>query len=156
MPSNLDREKIRDQTDALFDMAATEAEEASKNWSQYLLLVNAGGSAAVLAFLGTNKGGVVPTDAKLTLAGFVIGLVLVGISRSLEFQRSKLKAHRIIPLWTKLRLSDDIPSLEEFRAALSKSSRETRLEFIADASVWLSFAAMIIALTIGSLWALYG
>lgn len=63
--------------------------ELEKEWGEralkYLLLTNSGGAIATLGFVGANDKTLNLFGAKLALALFVIGIILVGISNAKTF-----------------------------------------------------------------------
>ena len=68
--------------------------EAGLSALQYLFLTNAGGAAAMLAFIGAIGADKIGFGAKLALASFVLGVVLLGISKAKQYHcMSRLFEH---------------------------------------------------------------
>ena len=59
--------------------------ESGQTALQYLFLTNAGGAATTLAFIGALGASKVGFGVKLSLAFFVVGLILLGVSRAKQF-----------------------------------------------------------------------
>ena len=73
--------------------------ELEKEWGEralrYLLLTNSGGAVATLSFLGASGGGMNLTGAKLSLALFIVGIILVGVSTAKTFHHMS----RLLKAW---------------------------------------------------------
>lgn len=63
--------------------------ELEKEWGEralrYLLMTNSGGAVATLSFLGASKGAINLLGAKVSLALFIVGIFLVGVSTAKTF-----------------------------------------------------------------------
>jgi hypothetical protein len=59
--------------------------ESGQTALQFLFLTNAGGAVATLAFIGAIGAGKIGIGAKLALAFFVVGVILLGVSRAKQF-----------------------------------------------------------------------
>jgi hypothetical protein len=59
--------------------------DSAKSALHYLFLVNAGGAATTLAFIGAVGADKIGLGAKLSLSFFVTGLILFGVSKAMTF-----------------------------------------------------------------------
>jgi len=75
---------VRQSLDAHINQRWMQLHELEKEWSErglrYLLLTNSGGAVATLSFLGTSNGALNVSGVKISLALFVLGIFLVGVS----------------------------------------------------------------------------
>lgn len=120
---------------------------------QFLLAVNGGGAAAMLAFIGA----VSPLQKRwwpyLVLGTFVVGLVLVGIGRAYLFQRMS----RLLQLWNDSMLRFYKNEIEWPQVIEDDQNAGNRGGWIATAIAWFSFASFLVGLTaLCACFAIYG
>lgn len=129
------------------DMVRKQVESIAK----YLLLVNAGGAAAVLAAIAQK----VEFDFKLTLSSFVVGLILVGLAMATSLGIYMAGARRNAAGFTR-HVNGEI-DWHGYLAAESQKSWTGWDKFVFFAGTplyWFSFAAFIVGCISGarSLW----
>ena len=131
---------INNRWKQLYDLEA----DSGKSALHYLFLVNAGGAATTLAFIGAIGANKIGLGAKFSLAFFVVGLILFGISKAKTFHHmSGLFKH-----WKSLvndYFSDKIP-YEEILQRDNKKAVEDIWDYVFP---YASFACFIIGSFIG-------
>ena len=122
----------------LNDMVVSHAEGA---W-QFLLAVNGGGAAAMLAFIGA----VAPLQKRwwpyLVLLAFVVGLVLVGIGRAYLFQRM----NHLLKLWNTSMGRFYANEIEWLQVVRDDDAASNRRGWVAITIGWSAFAAFLVGL----------
>lgn len=80
---------VRQSLNGLINQRWGQLYELEKEWGEralkYLLLTNSGGAIATLSFLGASPTAINMIGAKISLALFVIGVFLVGVSTAKTF-----------------------------------------------------------------------
>lgn len=148
--------RIRDYILEQYPRVLDAHDKASNQWSQYLLFVNSGGAAAVLAFLGTDKADPEAWNVQVTLAAFVLGLIIVGVARAGQSLQTLHRVRRMTILTAKLKLDNRGPTSEELNAIYTTSNAEKWYGRSAHWAELLSFVCACVALLVGCGGALLG
>jgi hypothetical protein len=118
--------------------------DASKDAATYLMVTNSGGAIAVLSFMGAMKS-INPFPGAIWILGsFVLGVVLLGIARAVNYYRG----YWLFSGW-KRDVSKYYADNAEWSALLAEDEKRSDYFVWIDVIAWLSFLCFLTGLLIG-------
>lgn len=135
---------------------STEHLTYSRDWSRYLLAVNAGGAVAVLFLINTGDLYATSGGARVALGLFALGIVLVGVARACWLRITAFNLYPLVSFMVKLFVTEETNSVADIGRQLSRTRREDRLGKWATWSETIAFVCAAIALVVGTLGVLAG
>jgi hypothetical protein len=141
-----DRAGVDNQIDGRWGQLNDQRKEAVREVFSFLFVANAGGAAAVLSFITEAVQRRQETAAILSLAFFVIGLVMSGVLRICYFYHSGLQLGQWIEGAERFR-ENKMP-WEQLAGDARKAENGIWFKWQIR-SGWMSFGALVVALAIG-------
>ncbi len=123
--------------------------ETGQTALQQLFLINSGGAATTLAFIGAIGATKIASGVKISLAFFIIGVILVGVSRAKQFHHMS----NLFRNWKKL-VEDYYSGANTWEEIINLDNRLAKEDFWDYAIPYASFACFIIGSIMGfiALW----
>jgi hypothetical protein len=113
----LTKKTIKNELFVQLNLAFEKLDESARKYNQYIFIVNAGGAAATLAFLGTKTGS---TFAIWPLLFFVAGVIVCGINLLASFYVNKEAFNDALNRRTKFSETNKIESLYPEKGEMEK------------------------------------
>jgi hypothetical protein len=139
--------KVRlEHADRIFKIYRELIQKQVESIAKYLLLINAGGAAAVLAAMAQKM----PNDFRWTLAAFVGGVVVVGLAMACSYEISIVSARQNATGFTRHATGE--LDWNEYLAQLDPKNwkrSERFAQLISTPTYWMSYALFIAGCVLG-------